>query len=255
MIDTNVTLSRWPFRRLPDDETSRLVARLKKLGATQAWAGTFDGVFHRDIAAANHRLVTECREHGQGMLLPFGSVNPQLPDWQDDLRRCHEEHGMLGIRLHPNYHGYKLDDLAFARLLALATERKLVVQLVVTLEDERTQHPMARAAHVDLAPLAEIIRSVRGLRIVLLNSFRSIRIEQAEKLAAAGRVWFDIAMLEGLGGVDRLVRGVGVERVLFGSHSPFFTFDSALLKLSESPLGGVHRLAIFEHNAHHVLTE
>src|SRR4051794_8183722 len=110
IIDTNVSLSRWPLRRLPLDDTGKLVAKLKSSGVTQAWAGSFDALLHKNIAAVNEALMIECRTHGQKMLLPFGTVNPKLPDWQEDLRRCHEQHHMRGIRLFPNYHGYKLDD-------------------------------------------------------------------------------------------------------------------------------------------------
>src|ERR1035441_1263931 len=43
LIDTNVSLSRWPCRRLPLDETPALVARLRSHGVKQAWAGSLDG--------------------------------------------------------------------------------------------------------------------------------------------------------------------------------------------------------------------
>jgi predicted TIM-barrel fold metal-dependent hydrolase len=253
LVDVNVYVSHWPFRRLPDDETPELVARLKSRDVKSAWAGSFDALLHRDVAAVNTRLAQECRLYGDGLLVPFGAVNLKLPDWEEDLRRCQEEHGMPGIRLHPNYHGYSLADPDFARLLDLAAERRLIVQIALTMEDERTQHPLVRVPHVDPRPLVEQARRLPGLRLVLINAFRSLRPASLGPLAEAGNISFDIAMLENVGGVAGLVARVGAGRVLFGSYAPFYYFESALLKMHESELEADHYVPVTSENARKIL--
>ena len=254
MIDVNVNLSRWPFRRLTGDEPADFVTELRKRGVTQAWAGSFDGIFHKDLGSANARLTEDCRRYGAGMLLPFGSINPTLPDWQEDLRRCHEEHKMPGIRLHPNYHGYAVKDQVFSDVLQGASARRLVVQLVVSVEDERTQHPLMRVAPVDLSPLPDLLKSSSGTRLIILNSDPLHMREQSQRLLFAGDVYFDIAMVEGIGGVARLARKISIQRVLFGSHYPLFYFDSARLKVQESGFTNEEARAVLENNARRLMS-
>ncbi|MCZ2149863.1 MAG: amidohydrolase [Bryobacterales bacterium] len=252
MIDVNVSLGPWPFRRFPGDTPSDLVARLKRRGVTEAWAGGFEGVFHRDTSAANARLARACETAGAGFLLPFGSVNPAAPGWREDLRRCHEVHHMRGIRLHPNYHGYKLSGAAFPDLLRAARDRKLIVQLALNMEDERSHHPLMRIPPLDPEPLPKALAEAPGVKLVVLNRMRAPAGEALAALARAG-VHFDLAMIEGAGCVGDLMSVITPRRLLFGSHSPFQYFEAAVLKLKESAITGEDEAAILSGNARRLL--
>ncbi len=254
MIDVNVSLSRWPFRRLPDDEPEALVRRLRGLDVTEAWAGSLDALLHRDLAAVNARLAETCRTHGAGFLRPFGAVSPLLPDWREELRRCHEMYRMPGIRLHPNYHDYTLDAPPFIDLLAEAAKRDLIVQIALKMEDPRTLHPLLRSLPTtDPAPLLGLFGRTPRPQVVLLNALLDLRGDALKRTLATPGISADIAMLEGVAGLERLVAQVGHECLLFGSHAPMFYAHSAHLKLKESNLTPEQAEAIRQGNARRLI--
>jgi len=249
IIDVNVSLGQWPTRRVPCDDPRRLVEKLREHNVAVAWAGSYDGLFHEDLAEVNNRLAANCRAITKLRLLPFGEINPLMPHWQQELQRCAEQHHMPGIRLHPNYHGYALDHPAFAQLLKSAVEKGLMVQIAVLMEDERMMHPLMRVTPVDLVPLTAAVQQTPGLRLVLLNALKASPDENLIRLLNAGQVYCEIAMLEGAGGLEQLVTVIPAERILFGSHSPALYFESALFKLRESALPPPHLRAITQQNA------
>ena len=257
MVDTNVHLFEWPFRRLKYARTAALAEKLRRHGVRQAWAGTFEGIFSKDLSGANARLTEECQREGDGLFLPIGSVNPMWPDWAEDLRRCHEIHGMSGIRLLPGYHGYSLDHPEFAQLLQLAAKRGLLVQIALGLEDPRVQHPQINAPLVSPLPLVGLLKEIPHARVQLLNSWQWTRQPAARALLTMTNVTHDIAELEGVGGVGRMLEGkhwyfggeVPLERLLFGSHAPYFPIEAALIRMFEAPLTLPQMQAIMETNA------
>ena len=91
---------------------------------------------------------------------------------------------------------------------------------------------------------------VPSLRLVVLNAPRD---PLRQKIAAAGDVYFDIAMVEGVGGVGVLASEVSPQRVVFGSHFPLFYLQSAALKIKEAGLSASEEKAILEDNARRLL--
>ena len=244
IIDCNVHLFDWPFRKLKYARTKALVAKLQRHRITKAWAGSFEAVLNKQLDASNRRLAEECAAHGNGMLVPIGSVNPAWPDWEEGLQRCHEQHKMPGVRLYPAYHGYTLDQPDFARLLEGAAKRGLLVQIVLRMEDERVHHQAIVVPAVDLAPLPDLLKKLPRAKVQLVNSAGPLLGNHVSALVRDTQVTFDIAATEGNGGVGKLIAGtlysykgaIPAERLVFGSHAPFFPCESALMKLFESPL-------------------
>lgn len=230
IIDTNISLFHWPFRRLPLNETEQLVATLRSLGVTQAWAGSFEGILHRDVSAVNQRLADECRQFAE--LIPFGTINLASPGWEADLRQCFETHQMPGIRLFPNYHAYKLTNPRLEALLNAVADAGRLTQIAVSMEDTRMQHPLVPVRDVDLKPLTALLMKVPTARVQLLN--HRLRLSFAEMLAKNPGLYLDTARVEGTDGIPKLIHSLPGGRVLFGSHAPFLIPQAAMIRTHES---------------------
>jgi hypothetical protein len=119
-----------------------------------------------------------------------------------------------------------------------------VVQIVLRLEDERVHHQAIAIASVDVSPLIGVLKKLPGAKVQLINAAGPLLGRNVAALVKETTVTFDIAATEGNGGIGKLIEGknysyqgaIPVERLMFGSHAPYFPCESALLKLFESSL-------------------
>jgi len=226
IIDANVSLFHWPFRRLPLDDTGKLIARMRELGVSKILAGSFEGLLHRDLGLVNQRLFEECKKHRE--LIPIGTVNPEMTGWEKILSQCAREFDMPGLRIFPNYHGYSLGSGSVKEFLTQAESMGLFVQIASAMEDVRMQNPSLKVPDVDLEPLADVLKNTPDLPIQIMNwKPRGAAFEALRKLP---QVRFDLARVDGTDGVAKLVESVGAERVLFSSHVPFLIPEAALIR-------------------------
>jgi uncharacterized protein len=261
IVDTNVNLFDWPFRKLKYDTTPALIAKLKQHRVVEAWAGSFEALLHKDINGVNERLATECRDKGAGLLRPFGAVNLAWPDWEDDVRRCHETFQMPGLRIYPGYQPFDLSHPELKRLVAITRERGVLLQVVFGMEDTRVHHPIIAVGAITAGPLLEVLKAEPKASIQLLHFAGNVQGNDLRQLMSQTNVTIDISRWEGNGAIGRMIgtapgslgARVPVDRVLFGSHAPYFPLETALLKLIESPADAKQLHAIMQGNARRIL--
>lgn len=262
VIDTNVHLFQWPFRSLKYADTEALLAKMSQHGVREAWTGSYEALFHKNIDLVNARLAEACYQNGEDLLVPFGTVRPGWPDWEEDLRRCDEVYDMPGIRLYPGYQNYTLDLNAFTELLQGAAERGMIVQIAIDQEDERMQHPRVEIPPVDVTPLPTALEDAPEVKVQLLNAFRHVRGDELRLLVEETSVVFDTSNLDGTGSLERIMAGehwsvgdvtISSNRLLVGSHMPFRPLESVLFQFIESEVTEEDAEAIMAENARRLL--
>jgi hypothetical protein len=248
IIDTNCHLGHWPFRKLASSDAAGLLRLMDDHGVAQAWVGAFEGVFYRDCGQANRDLLAHIAGH-EDRLVPWAVINPNFPGWEDDLAEATDA-GMQGVRLYPNYHGYTLGDDCVVQLL-----RQLAGQAPVAIYhkfvDERLHHwtCLVPPVAMDLAPL---VRDFPQVPLLLCGC----GIPHAQALANVirqGQVYLEISRLEGIEGVRWLADTIGLERIVLGSHAPYFYMAAAHLKVVEAGLTEPEREAVLHGNAQRLM--
>lgn len=262
ITDTNINLFEWPFRNLKYSRTESLLTKLREHRINRACAGSYEALFHKDLDGVNRRLFDECRNRGEGVLIPFGTINIGWPGWEEHLGRCHEQYNMTGIRIYPGYQAFDLSHPDFRLFLQMIAKRGMVLQIACDMEDSRVHHPVIEVRDIRMDLLPGLAKDVPEAKIQLLYWNHRVSRNLLDRLITETNVVLDTSRIENTGGVGRLIEGnpwsgdsapVPASRILFGSHMPYFPVEANVLKLFESPLPLEQMNAIMYENANHLL--
>lgn len=249
LLDLNVSIGHYPFRRLPFDSSDpgAVKARLQQCGIQQACAGSLNAVFYGDPQQGNADVLPNLA--GDPFFLPVGVVNPSLQNWRETLARCADEYGCPMIRLYPSYHGYRLTDRAVEELLAAAAERSMTVAVVQRLEDERMHHPLMPVPAGDLYDIMGTAQ--RFNKPLLLLSAYLAEIQQLAPMTP--NLYFDIAFAESMDTLATLTTSASVARLVLGTHVPLLYPEAAVGKVAAWQCSAGDQAAVYGGNARRLL--
>ena len=233
IIDTNAYLGSFAFRQLRHNTAGALLGLMDEKGIDKAMVSSASAITYRNTQSGNEEVAAAVKAH-RDRLIPFAVINPFYAGWQDDLKICHEQFGMKGLRLYPKWHNYALSDGSLLELIHEATERDMLVSIPIRAEDYRQRSWLVDIPDVPLKEIVALVQACPKARFILLNGAGYTRSPLGQKdNSLPANYSIEISRLSAVlaNEIGELVSRLGAERVVFGSGMPLKYPDPALLKL------------------------
>jgi predicted TIM-barrel fold metal-dependent hydrolase len=235
-IDVQTYIGHFPYRQLRGNSPQGLVQYMDRWSISQTVVANLNGVFYRYPQPANEELAAAIRPY-PGRFIPFAVLNPTYPGWKADLETCHGKLGMKGLRLYPQYHGYKLSDPRFEQMLEAASALGMPVAFSRWLEDPRQRSWLDTSEELRLDDLVPVLANHPGTFLLHSPYIYPVKDEHVRVFRQA-KVYFDTvfatATISAWSGYDilSLIKLLGPDRFLFGSAYPLRDPVTAQVRLS-----------------------
>ena len=187
-----------------------------------------------------------------GRIIPFGSVHPFAPDAISELERI-KALGLKGIKLHPDYQAFYIDDDRVFPIYKKCAELNLIVVFHSGIDIVSPEN-----THATPEMSARAFKAVPQMKMVLAHLGGNDMWDDVEKYLVGldGDIYFDTAFIADICSVSqllRIIRNHGADRILFASDCPWHKSISELEMIKRLDLSDKEREMILHENAERLL--
>ena len=205
------------------------------------------------------------KHFGDG-IISFGCIHPDYTNYREELRRV-KNYGLKGIKIHPVYQDTNIDDIKFLRIIDCAAENDLIVvthagldigfpgmvrcspQMIKKVVDEVGAFKFILAHMGGWKNWSEVLEILGGTKVFIDTSFSTGEIIPRSDFHWAKE---DLKLLNAAQFME-FVKIFGVERILFGTDSPWTSARTAIEFIKNLPLSDVDKEKILGLNAKKLL--
>lgn len=188
--------------------------------------------------------------HGNGPFLCFGSVHPDAPDAADEAARL-KAAGLPGVKLHPDYQGYDVDERRLWPLYDTLSQLGLVVCFHAGYDPLSPDH-----VHASPRMLAAVLKAFPRLRVVCAH-FGGLKLwDEVEEELVGREVWLDTSFCAGRipqKQAERIISRHGADHILLGSDCPWQAPAECIHQIESLDLRDSERERIFSGTARALL--
>lgn len=253
ITDVAAWIGAYPFRGATPRTVEALERRMAALGIGHAIVSGFESLFWEDNLDAFDWWRSQLKS---SRLELWPVVNPSRPGQLARLRRVLDQRRaegtrIRGLRLLPNYHGYRLWDASTADLMQLAREADLVVQVFQRIADERW-HWMLKVPPVPDDELVMLVNQFPDNRILI--SGHNMPQLLAPSMRRHASLYVDISRVRTPEyAIPRLIEQAPWERLVMGSLWPIQIIEATLWQVQAVELEPAIRAGILSLNAERML--
>lgn len=182
--------------------------------------------------------------------IPFGTIHPDAPDAVEELEHI-KQLGMKGIKLHPDYQGFIIDEKRMYPIYERCRELGLICIFHGGFDPVSPKLIHALPAHT-----AKVIRDLPGFQTVIAHLGGFNCWDEVEDELVGTDCYLDTALLtHGIGTAqyERIIQKHGTDRILFATDCPWESARDAITKIERISISDDGKEKIFHQNAERLL--
>jgi hypothetical protein len=237
MIDSHCNLGKSELFKIEEDAES-LKRKLELLGVSMAVVGPFGRELVVNTETGNRRVKEAISRHPSSFV-GLAGANPWIQDSVDALKRHLLHAGLKGIKLNPTTQGFMANDEIAWPILEIAESLRVPVMI-------HSGTPV-HSLPLSIADLAE-----RFPNVTIIMAHMGYSDYFGDAIMAARRcknIVLETSLMPVVGMIERAVREVGYDRILYGSSSPNGSMELELFKIEMVEITAREREAILGENA------
>lgn len=196
------------------------------------------------VQSINNFIIGEVNAH-QDKFIGFATLHPDYEDIEGEIQRVIDS-GLKGIKLHPDFQKYNIDDEKACRMYEAAEGR---LTILFHMGDKRTEFSKPER-------LARIIEKYPKLEVIGAHFAGFTEWDHAASVLGGSGIYVDSSSSFAFMAPEHareLIDAFGADRVLFASDYPMWSPEDELERLSRIQLTEEERELILHGNAQRLI--